>query len=239
MQVHVGTSGWNYDHWRGSFYPEKGSKAAWLEYYTAIFETVELNATFYRSLRPIVFTHWYHRTPAGFIWAVKANRFITHIRRLHDAAEPLTRFCDSLIPLKEKLGPVLLQLPPGLGFDPGAAEAFCQLLPKTLRFTMEARHGSWFSDSALEMLQRYRIAWCISDTAGRYPYREAVTTDFVYVRLHGSQVLYASNYSEEELQQWADKISVWNQETFVYFDNDAMAYAPRNALRLREILTTR
>lgn len=236
MKAHIGTSGWTYDHWRGSFYPPDLPRARWLAYYSEHFGTVELNATFYRSMRESAFENWRRKTPTGFIWSVKANRFITHIRRLKDVRPSLEKFFTSIAPLQEKLGVVLFQLPPGLGFQKADFESFCELLPAGLKLAIEARNGQWCTEEALSCLQRHGIAWCISDTAGRYPCLEAVTADFVYIRLHGSRALYASDYTEEELTAWAEKIQTWNRETFVYFDNDFMAYAPRNALRLKALL---
>jgi len=236
MQAHVGTSGWTYDHWQGSFYPAACPKARRLEYYAGRFSTVELNATFYRVLPEATFANWYARTPPGFCWAVKANRFITHIKRLKDAREPLQRFLRCVAPLKEKLGPLLFQLPPGLSYDEEILEVFGRELPAGLKFALEARHRSWLAAKALQALKDHRIAWCISDTAGRYPYLEAVTAEFIYIRLHGSRTLYASEYTEQELCVWARKITAWGKEAYVYFDNDALAHAPRNAARLIELL---
>lgn len=236
MQVYIGTSGWTYDHWKGSFYPEDFPKRKWLEYYTEHFNTVELNATFYRSMQPNTFEGWYKKTPKGFVWSVKASRFITHIKRLKDASASIDVFLASTLPLKEKLGPILLQLPPGLGFEKNVFESFCKSLPSNYKYTIEARNKSWHTEEALSSLKRHHIAWCISDTAGRYPYREAVTANFVYIRLHGSRSLYASEYTEAELAKWAKKIRTWCKETFVYFDNDYMAYAPKNAVQLIQLL---
>lgn len=236
MKTHIGTSGWTYDHWQGAFYPPALPRSRWLDYYAGHFDSVELNASFYRSLKESTFANWYRKTPAGFLWSVKANRFTTHIRRLKEAGPSLEKFFLSIKPLEEKLGVVLFQLPPSLGFHEAEFDAFCELLPEGVKFTVEARHRDWCSDAALNCLKRHGIAWCISDTAGRYPYREAVTADFVYIRLHGSRALYASDYTDEELGVWAEKIRTWNRETFVYFDNDFIAHAPHNALRLRELL---
>jgi uncharacterized protein YecE (DUF72 family) len=236
-QVFIGTSGWNYDHWKGVFYPEGLAKVRWLSHYSSVFSTVEVNATFYRSMLASTFERWRRGTPDGFVWAVKASRFITHVRRLRDAAEPLKRFLDSLAPLGGKLGPVLFQLPPSLSFDSGLLETFRRHLPHGVRCALEARHRSWTGEEALSCLRNSRIAWCISDTAGRYPYLEAVTADFVYVRLHGSRRLYASCYTDEELRSWSEKITSFGLDTYVYFDNDSMGYAPQNALALRGLLT--
>lgn len=235
-QVHIGTSGWNYDHWKGVFYDETFPKTKWLELYTRSFSTIEVNATFYRQMKAKTFENWRLRTPHGFIWSVKANRFITHIKRLNDVRESLHRFFSSLEPLGDKIGPILFQLPPSLAFDQKVWESFCTHLSPDYRYTLEARHISWTDAQVLACLKKHNIAWCISDTSGRYPYLEAITSDFIYIRLHGSQKLYASNYSEEELKSWAARIRKWDRETYVYFDNDCCAYAPHNALRLKELL---
>jgi len=236
QRYYIGTSGWNYDHWKGVFYEDGCPKSRWLEWYGRHFQTVEVNATFYRSMKPQTFENWYRNTPDGFLWSVKANRFITHIKRLKDAEEPLGRFLESVTPLREKLGPILFQLPPSLVFNQMIAETFFRHLLPARRYTLEARHESWLEPEALKCLEQYGIAWCISDTAGRYPYREAVTADFVYIRLHGSQKLYASRYSDKELKAWADRITSWNLDTYVYFDNDFKGYAPQNALELIRLL---
>jgi uncharacterized protein YecE (DUF72 family) len=237
MHIHIGTSGWNYDHWRGLFYPERLAKKKWLTHCTGIFSTIEVNVTFYRQMKDSTFVKWYSETPDGFIWAVKASRFITHMKKLQDVKEPVDRFFASVNLLEEKLGPVLFQLPPSLHFEPSLLENFCSLLPEKQRCTIEARHSSWTGEEALSIMKNHGIAWCISDTAGRYPFREAVTADFVYIRLHGAENLYASNYSEEELQGWERKIRSFGVDAYVYFDNDFMAYAPKNAIRLKELLS--
>jgi uncharacterized protein YecE (DUF72 family) len=235
-RIFIGTSGWDYDHWRGPFYPQGLAKTRWLDYYARAFPSVEVNATFYRSMKPSTFDKWRQATPDGFLWSVKANRFITHIKRLRDVADPLKSFLESMKPLETKLGPILFQLPPSLAFDKGLIRSFCSLLPEGRRYSLEARHKSWMCDEALSCLREFGIAWCISDTAGRYPYLETVTADFTYIRLHGSRRLYASCYTEEELSAWAAKIRDFGVDAYVYFDNDFMGYAPMNALRLMEFL---
>ncbi len=236
VKIYIGTSGWNYDHWKGVFYAEGCPKSKWLEFYAKHFISVEVNATFYRSMKPKTFENWWKMTPDGFLWAVKANRYITHIRRLKDAKEPLERFLGDLEPLREKLGPILFQLPPSLAFDEEVFDKFCNYLPENRLYTIEARHPSWLGRNALSSLKRHNIAWCISDTAGRYPYCEAVTSEFIYIRLHGSKKLYASEYSEDELKRWAEKIKKWGKDTYIYFDNDFMGHAPKNALQLKGIM---
>jgi uncharacterized protein YecE (DUF72 family) len=236
QSIYVGTSGWNYDHWKRVFYPKDCPKSKWLEAYVERFQTVEVNATFYRQMKPETFELWHRRTPEGFRWSVKGNRYITHVKRLKDFREPLKRFMDSLALLKNKLGIVLFQLPPNLVFDKDVFEEFCIGLKKNCCYTIEARHPSWLEEDVLSVLKRHQIAWCISDSAGKYPYLEAVTSDFVYIRLHGSRKLYASEYSEDELKGWAAKMKEWGKDTYVYFDNDYRGYAPKNALRLKELL---
>ena len=236
-QVHVGTSGWNYNHWAGVFYPQGHPKSRWLEYYTSIFATVEVNATFYRSMPSSTLAAWCARSPDDFVWSLKAHRFITHIRRLQEVAEPVDSLVASLAPIRDKLGVVLFQLPPSLVFEAAVFSAFCRCLPRDLRLCIEARHKSWTGEEALGLMRAHNIAWCISDTAGRYPFLVAITADFAYVRLHGSQSLYASDYSESELVDWAHRIRSWDRETYVYFDNDYQGYAPHNALRLQHLLS--
>lgn len=236
QRVTVGTSGWNYDHWRGVFYPDGLARSRWLGHYAGVFSSVEVNATFYRSMRPSTFEAWRSNTPGGFVWSLKANRFITHVRRLRDCREPLERFLGSVAVLGEKLGPVLFQLPPSLAFDGRTAMEFFALRPEGALWSIEARHASWTGDEALACLRQAGVAWCISDTAGRYPFLEAVTAPFVYIRLHGSRRLYASCYTEDELRERASRIRGCGCDAYVYFDNDHMGYAPANALLLMDLL---
>lgn len=236
-QINIGTSGWNYIHWKDNFYHSNCPKSKWLEFYARNFMTVELNTTFYGLPKPKTFENWRLRTPEKFLWAVKANRYITHIKKLKAADDALARFFNAAGLLKEKLGPILFQIPPNLVFDDDLLDGFCQCL-KTYEYlyALEVRHPSWIEDRVINRLKNYNIAFCISDTAGRYPYREVITADFTYIRLHGSKELYASDYTEEELQTWAQKIRGWNTNTFLYFDNDYNGYAPKNVMRLKEIL---
>ncbi len=236
MEVRIGTSGWSYKHWRGVFYPENLPHAEWFGFYLGCFDTVELNASFYRLPGFGNFDTWRKNSPPGFLWSVKANRYITHIRRLRDARNSLRQFYDAVAGLREKLGVVLFQLPPSLRFDEELLAEFLNLQPEEYRVAFEFRDPSWLCERAYELLRTKNAALCISDTAGRFPYTETVTADFIYVRLHGSQVLYGSSYTEDELRTWRDKINIWQRNTFVYFDNDYQGYAVRNASRLRELL---
>ena len=235
-ELRIGTSGWTYDHWKKLFYPENLPKSRRLEYYGKHFDTVELNATFYRLPKPKTFENWKRRTPDYFLWAVKANKYITHTKRLKEPVEALERFYAAASGLEKKLGPILFQLPPSLSFDEKEFNNFCQSLNPSQRHTLEVRHPSWISDRLFSILKKFNIALCIADTAGRYPYHEVVTADFLYIRLHGSKKLYASEYSEGELQAWAEKITGWGKDTYLYFDNDFGGYAVKNAKRLKKIL---
>jgi len=237
VRAYIGTSGWDYRHWRGNFYPQDRPRTKWLDYYSRIFDTVEVNATFYHRIRRSTYLKWRVSTPEGFLWAVKASRLITHIHRLKGVEEPLKIFFDDVSALGEKLGPLLFQLPPALEFDGATLRSFLDLLPSGGRYAVEARHPSWADETVLSLLRERNIAWCIADTAGRFPYLEAVTADYVYIRLHGSRKLYASEYTETELMSWAQRIRSWDRDAYVYFDNYFMGYAPKNALRLREMLS--
>jgi len=236
--IRVGTSGWNYLHWKGVFYPEKHPKSKWLEYYCGHFDTVELNASFYRQPKPTTFENWSKRTPGNFLWSVKANRYITHVKRLKDTEEPLKRFYDSATALGPKLGVILFQLPPSLAYDRGLVGEFLEKLNLAYRHAIEVRNPSWITEEFFKQLEERNVSFCISDTAGRYPLHEEVTADYVYIRLHGSKKLYASLYTKKEVKEWAQKILKWNRDTFVYFDNDFEGNAVRNAHMLKDVLGT-
>jgi uncharacterized protein YecE (DUF72 family) len=237
MKIRIGTSGWNYPHWRGVFYPKGLGQRRWLSYYATYFDTVEVNATFYGTPKEKTFRAWAEAVPEGFVFAVKASRFITHIKRLREVAEALKRFYQSICPLKEKLGPILFQFPPSLKYDRTLMEDFLALLDRRYPTTIEIRNKSFWNPDFLDLLRQAGVALCLSDTAGKYPsLLEEITADFVYVRLHGSQELYRSCYTEEELKTWADKLRAWGLPGYVYFDNDAQGWAPINALHLKSLL---
>ncbi len=236
MDVHVGCSGWNYKHWKGVFYPEGLKQKEWLAFYGRRFDTLELNVTFYGQPAKTTFERWYATVPDRFFFSVKMSRFITHTRRLSVERESIERFSAGVSVLAGKLGIVLIQLPPSLPFDAGLVADFFSVLDPAFRYTVEARHESFADEPFFALLRRHNIAWCIAETAGRYPYSEAVTADFVYVRLHGRENLYASSYSNDELRAWKEKIESWGTETYVYFDNDFAGYAPTNAATLKAML---
>jgi uncharacterized protein YecE (DUF72 family) len=252
-QLRIGTSGWQYLHWRGRFYPEELPQKRWLAFYLQHFDTVEINSTFYHMPKESVFDAWCQAAPEGFLFAVKGSRFVTHIRKLQDIGDAVKEFTTRASRLREHLGPILWQLPPQLTFSCERLGNLLNALPSGFRYALEVRHPSWVAEDAVAMLRNAGVALCVADTpvtkpksseqageaARLYPYTEEVTSDFVYVRLHGHKALYASEYSEEELAGWAQKIFRWQQkglDVFVYFDNDANAYAVKNAIRLREML---
>lgn len=234
----IGISGWRYPPWRGVFYPKGLRQASELGFASRSFSTIEINGSFYSLMRPETYDAWYEQTPEGFSFAVKGGRYITHLKRLKDVAAPLANFFASgLLRLREKLGPILWQLPPQQVFDEAKLRAFFQLLPRStkqasrlaqqhdqrlagraetralthqpLRHALEVRHPSFAQPGFIELLREYEIAACVADTAGLFPCIEDVTADFVYVRLHGATELYTSGYSSRELSRWSRRINAW------------------------------
>ena len=236
MSLHyfIGTSGWHYDHWRDRFYPEKLIKAKWLEFYASHFTTVELNNSFYRLPSEAVFTTWYEASPANFIFAVKVSRFITHIKRLRNTEEAVEKFVARAKFLGEKLGPLLYQLPPNMHRNDEVLESFLSTLPQGIKHVFEFRHQSWFNQDVFEVLHKYNIGFCVFDMPS-VSCPLVATADFAYIRFHGSTGLYASCYSDEELADWAKKLAnlaVNLKAAYIYFNNDAEAFAVRNAITL-------
>lgn len=238
-ELRVGTSGWQYDHWRGRFYPKGLAKARWFEHYARHFDTVELNNPFYRLPSRDTFAKWRAQAPRGFVYSVKLNRFITHIQRLKTTAESVRRFYEALGGIGRRGEVVLVQLPPNLRYDPAVAEAFfAKIARRRRRHALEPRHETWLTDEAVAHLRRRKVALCIVD-APRWPTRDAVTAPFAYLRFHGRESLYASNYPDGALREYAERIREWRRtgiDVYAYFNNDANAYAVRNALRLRELV---
>ncbi|MEJ2658031.1 MAG: DUF72 domain-containing protein [Desulfobacterales bacterium] len=241
-RLHIGTSGWSYKHWSGNFYPEEVKPAKYLEYYVTVFDCVELNASFYRTPGAKAVEGWARRTPASFRFCVKMNRFITHRKRLADAAEPLQRFLAVFDPLRDRLGPFLVQLPSSLKFDSSVARDFLQLLAShqnTGEFALEARHDSWFSTESVSLLKHYGIAGVIADSGGHFAKTEEVTSHTVYLRFHGPGELYSSLYSTDSLTAYARKITGWLAEgrrVWAFFNNDFDAHAVRNARELQALV---
>jgi len=238
-EVRIGTSGFTYGHWRNIFYPNDLPIRDFLKWYSQRFDTVEINSSFYHLPRETTYKNWYATTPKNFLFALKASRFITHIKKLHDCQEPLQTFLERAKILKEKLGPILFQVSPFWKCNLGRLGEFLRCIPKDVNATFEFRHESWFSQEVYETLGKRNISLTIADTPS-YPMVERLTADFIYIRLHGHEHLYASDYTEEELQVWASKINKWKKMVkiiYVYFDNDAWGFAVKNAIRLKELLS--
>lgn len=278
-EVRIGISGWRYPPWRGVFYPPDLPQHRELEYASGKFPTIEINGTFYSLQRPESFERWYNDTPPGFVFSIKGARYITHIKRLHDVDNPLANFFASgIFNLREKLGPILWQFPPSFHYDPEKLKHFFELLPhdtsqalslarkreprmtgraclaidatRILRHAIEIRHESFVDESFIRLLREHNIALVIADTAGKWPYREDITADFIYLRLHGDKELYASGYTPEALTRWSMRIRAWRtgsqpddahlisarpvlqrhpRDVYCYFDNDVKVRAPFDA----------
>lgn len=240
-EIRIGTSGWVYKHWQNRFYPPALSQKKWLSHYSAHFNTVEINSTFYRLQTKHTFEKWFGDVTDDFVYAVKASRYITHVKRLNIDSVPIDRMLDAATGLRNKLGPVLFQLPPNLKYDRGKLRSFLELLPSGYRFVVEPRNDSWFSDDALDILKETGVCLCFTSSP-EFPARMERTSDFIFLRMHGSKILYGSNYGDSELSAWAEKIKEWSQQgldCFVYFNNDANAFAVNNALKLRELVFNR
>jgi uncharacterized protein YecE (DUF72 family) len=288
--LRIGISGWRYAGWRGKFYPKDLPQDRELEFAGETFNSVEINGSFYSLQLPSSYQRWYEATPPGFLFAVKGGRFITHMKKLRGVETALANFFGSgLLALREKLGPILWQLPPNLRFDRDRLREFFSLLPRDateaaklakkhdrklkgrafirvdpaaagpLRHAMEVRHESFMMPDFFQLLRKEDIGFVIADTAGKFPYAEELTSDFVYIRLHGAKKLYVSGYGDRALDRWANRIKLWRQgrqprdaalithrvanhqrrDVFVYFDNDAKVHAPFDAIRLAEKLNRR
>jgi uncharacterized protein YecE (DUF72 family) len=266
-RAYVGISGYDYKGWRGRFYPQRLPARHWLRHASRIFNSIELNGTFYSLKSPDVFRRWVDEAPAdGFVFAVKGGRFITHNLKLRNVDAALGNFFASgVLALGRLTGPFLWQLPGTYRFSADRLDAFMRQLPRDsiegeavarqhdhrlrrgalveaaervgYRHAFEVRHESYFTDEFYDLLRAHGCAFVVADTAGRYPYAEEVTADFVYVRLHGSQELYVSGYTDAELDAWAARVAGWRngrRDVYVYFDNDAKVHAPFDAIRLRE-----
>ncbi|MBV9523733.1 MAG: DUF72 domain-containing protein [Alphaproteobacteria bacterium] len=287
MTIRIGISGWRYPPWRGRFYPKGLPQRLELAHASGLFATIEINGTFYSLQRPEHFALWHAQTPGDFVFAVKGGRFITHMKKLRDIETPLANFFASgILRLKEKLGPILWQFPPNLAFDAERFDAFFALLPRdtgaalrlakrhdhrldgrawlrpqqkrALRHAVEIRHESFRTPAFVALLRRHAIALVFADAVS-WPYFEDVTADFLYLRLHGSEELYASGYSDAALDRWAARIAAWAaggeagdrncvtptrppqrpRDVYVYFDNDAKVRAPFDAQALARRLGCR
>ncbi len=234
--IRIGTSGWVYNHWRGPFYPADLPASKMFAHYMKHFDTVEINNSFYRLPALETFEGWKANSPPGFLFAVKGSRYITHMKKLKDPGPSSEKFFDAVAGLGRKLGPILWQLPPFWQVNTERLDEFLAVLPRRKRYAFELRNETWFSEEVNAILRRRKAAFCIYD----FDYRQSprtVTTDWVYVRLHGPDGKYAGSYSDDALREWARQFEAWSRErrdVYCYFDNDQAGYAVQNALRLRE-----
>ena len=286
MSIRIGISGWRYARWRGTFYPTGLAQRRELAYAGRCFPSVEINGSFYSLQRPESYQSWHDETPDDFVFAVKGPRFVTHMKRLRDCEQALANFFASgVLRLGEKLGPILWQLPPTLRFDDAVLDAFLSSLPRDteaalalarkrdttlmhgrtdlsidrkrpLRHALEMRHPSFCDPSCMKLLRKHKVGVVVADTAGKFPYLEDVTADFVYLRLHGDAQLYASGYSDHALDRWGERIAAWaaggepsdaqrvgpraskraRRDVYCYFDNDMKVHAPFDARGLMQRL---
>lgn len=248
----IGTSGFSYSHWQGLFYPPDLKQKDWLRFYSQHFDTVEVNATFYHSMKPATFEKWRKAVGSSFVFSIKASRFITHIKRLKGCENPLKNLMDGIRALRRvsnEVGPrkarsnlldvVLFQLPSRWRANPERLKAFVKILPKDFRFAFEFRDESWLTPEIYEILKRANCALVIQDSPD-WPKAEEITADFTYLRFHGAKKLYSSSYTQKELESWAKKIKNWLKKGFdvySYFNNDALGHAVENAKTLKDLVT--
>lgn len=240
-EIHIGTSGWHYPHWCGPFYPEGLDASEFLSFYARKFQSVEINNTFYRLPKTEMLAEWRDGTPAKFVFACKASRFITHMKKLKDPEQSSRRFFDVITTLGEKLGPILFQLPPRWQVDSERLQHFLAALPQGFRFAFEFRDKSWFVPEIYELLARYDAAVCTYDLDG-YQSPVNVRGSLAYVRLHGPDGPYSGQYDARTLTLWAKRILSWREsglDVFCYFDNDQAGYAAQDAMRLADMIADR
>ncbi|MEZ3185390.1 DUF72 domain-containing protein [Pseudomonas sp. LM13] len=280
--IHIGISGWRYAPWRGDFYPKGLTQKKELRFASRAVSSIEINGSFYSLQTPERYADWYADTPKGFVFSVKGPRYITHVRRLREVDGALANFFASgIFRLKEKLGPILWQFPPSFKFDPALFEAFLRQLPhdteaalaiardceprmegrsylsvdrkRRMRHAVEIRNASFVDPAFVELLRKYQVALVVADTAGKWPHHEDLTSDFVYIRLHGAEELYTSGYTDAALDEWRRRIESWNagsqpddarlisskkprrrasRQVYCYFDNDVKVRAPYDARQL-------
>jgi uncharacterized protein YecE (DUF72 family) len=237
--IHIGTSGWHYDHWHGSFYPDEINKEAFLEYYAKFLNTVEINNTFYQMPTKKTLETWRDTVESDFIFSVKASRYITHMKKLREPEKSVDRFLERISFLRGKLGPILFQLPPHWSINIERLSSFLSFLPKKHRYTFEFRDESWFETEVYELLVEHNASFCIYDLDGCLSPKE-ITADYVYVRLHGPDGPYKGKYSKKQLAGWAGAFASWAQkvgEIYCYFDNDQAGFAAENAMELDAMLS--
>jgi uncharacterized protein YecE (DUF72 family) len=246
-KAYIGTSGFSYPHWgNGIFYPKDLPSGKWFEYYCQFFDTVELNVSFYRLPKKEIFASWRRKAGPGFVFSIKGSRFITHIKKLKDCQEAANVFFEAAEPLRgltsSEVRPpqnvILWQLPPGLAFDKPKLEKFLSILPKSWRYAFEFRNQTWLTEECFKLLRKYQIAAVFQDYPD-WPITKEETADFIYLRFHGSRLLYSSEYKEKELKEWAEEIKKYLREgkdVYAYFNNDALGYAIANAKELKKLV---
>lgn len=237
-RARIGCSGWQYRHWRGDFYPTDLPQTRWFEHYAATFDTVEINNSFYRLPEQATFASWARRAPPGFEFAVKASRFLTHMKKLKDPDEPIDRLYSRMRGLGTHLGPVLYQLPPGWKADAERFRIFLEALPRRPRHVVEFRDPSWYGAEIRALMARHRVALCLHDMPGSATGRDPAGP-FVYVRFHGATSKYGGQYSEARLRSWAQWLNARRDDgcdVYAYFNNDVGGHAPRDAVTLRRVL---
>jgi uncharacterized protein YecE (DUF72 family) len=240
--LYVGTSGWQYRHWRARFYPAGVPQRLWLDYYAERFATVEINNTFYRLPPRDTFESWAKRFPADFLIAMKASRYLTHIKRLREPEEPVQRLLQHAEPLGERLGPVLVQLPPNLTVDAEQLDATLRAFPRHVRVAVEPRHATWFVDDVRAVLERHNAALCLVDRGSRPITPAWRTADWAYVRFHFGRARPRSCYGRAALARWVERIcELWDvtDDVFVYFNNDGEGCAVRDAVVFARLAAAR
>ncbi len=246
--VLIGTSGFNYSSWRGKFYPHDLPYKEWLSYYSQRFRTVEINNSFYVTVRKETYEKWYRETPPDFSFVIKGHRMITQLKKLHEVEQQVDQFFQNASGLKDKLSCVLWQFPASFKISKGREEEFIlrleeffRLLPTSIRHAFEFRDMSWFENQDIvSLLKKYNAAFVFADTP-KFPCKEIVTADFIYARFHGPSGLYSFSYSDKELSVWADKMKAWGKDhdMYAYFNNDMSGYAIVNARMLEGLVQGR
>jgi uncharacterized protein YecE (DUF72 family) len=237
--IHIGTSGWAYKHWIGDFYSSNLAQGEFLKWYSSHFQTVEINNTFYRLPEDAYLNEWYKETPPNFLFAVKASKYITHMKKLKPPFDPVSLFLNRVERLADKLGPILFQLPPRWRADKNRLKEFLVCLPAKFRYAFEFRDPSWFTEDIFSILKEHNSALCIYDLVGKTSPQVITSTTFTYIRLHGSVGNYAGSYPDHVLSDWARRIKHWWEsglDVFIYFNNDHQGHAVRNAGTLKKFI---